>query len=392
MMSNPDVIIVGAGLFGLTMAERVATELGLRVLILERRAHLGGNCYSEIDPETGIEIHRYGSHIFHCNDDDVWKYVNRFSGFNDYRHHVWTVYRGRVFAMPINLGTICSFYGRFLSPDQARSLIANEAAELGTRTPRTFEEKAISSIGRPLYEALIYGYTLKQWDTDPQLLPAEIISRLPVRYNFNNNYFNDRYQGIPINGYTAWLSRMVANPNIDIQLNTDFFSIREHLPNHRLLIYTGPLDRYFNYECGRLGWRAVRMEPAVVATGDFQGTSVVNYADPDIPWTRIHEFRHYHPERLYPHDRSVIVREFSCIPGPDADPAYPIRTEDNRRLFDLYRERAHAETKAIFGGRLGTYRYLDMHQAIGAALKSFDTTVCPRLQGRASSGNTLESE
>ncbi len=392
MMSNPDVIIVGAGLFGLTMAERVATELGLRVLILERRPHLGGNCYSEIDPETGIERHRYGSHIFHCNDDDIWKYVHRFSRFNDYRHHVWTIHRGRVFSMPINLSTICAFYGRFLSPDQARCLIAEEASELGSRIPQTFEEKAISSIGRPLYEALIRGYTLKQWDTDPQLLPAEIISRLPVRYNFDNSYFNDRYQGIPIDGYTAWLSRMIVNPNIDIQLNTDFFSIREQLLRHRLLIYTGPLDRYFNYDCGRLGWRAVRMESAVVATGDFQGTSVVNYADSDIPWTRIHEFRHYHPERHYPHDRSAIVREFSCPPSPDADPAYPIRTEDNRRLFGLYRDRARAESGTIFGGRLGTYRYLDMHQAIGAALKSFNTAVRPRLQGQPTSGSNLESE
>jgi UDP-galactopyranose mutase len=380
--ADVDVIVVGAGLFGLTVAERVAGELGLRVLVLERRAHSGGNCASETDPETGIEVHRYGSHIFHCSDETVWRYVNRFSAFNDYRHQVWTVHRGRIFAMPINLGTLCAFYGRSLAPDEARALIVQEAAELGGRSPHNLEDKAISAVGRPLYEALIRGYTLKQWDTDPRLLPPEIISRLPVRYTFDNRYFSDRHQGIPVDGYTALLTRMAASPGIEIRLNTDFFSVREQLPAHRLLVYTGPLDRYFGYGFGRLGWRAVRMERAVMATGDVQGTAVVNYADPEIPWTRIHEFRHYHPERRYPDDRSVIFREFSCPPAADADPAYPIRTEENRRLFEIYRERARAETATVFGGRLGTYRYLDMHQAIGAALKCFDTVIRPRLQGQ----------
>jgi UDP-galactopyranose mutase len=374
--------VVGAGLFGLTVAERVAAELGLRVLVLERRSHPGGNCHSETDPETGIEVHRYGSHIFHCNDETVWRYVNRFSGFNDYRHQVWTVHQGRIFSMPINLGTLCAFYGRTLSPDQARALIAREAGEPSGRPPQNLEDKAVSAVGRPLYEALIRGYTLKQWDTDPRLLPPEIISRLPVRYGFDNRYFNDRYQGIPLAGYGGLLARMAATPGVEIRLDTDFFSVRDRLPAHRLLVYTGPIDRYFGYGCGHLGWRAVRMEREVVASGDFQGTAVVNYADAGIPWTRIHEFRHYHPERRYQDRRSVIFREFPCAPAADADPAYPIRTAENRRLFEAYRERAHAETDTVFGGRLGTYRYLDMHQAIGSALKCFETVIRPRLEGR----------
>ncbi len=392
MMVEPDIIVVGAGLFGLTVAERVAGELGLRVLVLERRGHLGGNCYSEIDTDTGIEVHRYGSHIFHCSDDGVWRYVNRFSRFNDYRHQVWTVHRGRIFAMPINLATICAFYDRTLSPDQARALIAREASGLGNQPPRTLEDKAVSAIGRPLYEALVRGYTLKQWDTDPRLLPAEIISRLPVRYTFDNRYFSDRYQGLPIDGYTSLLSKMAATLGVEIRLGTDFFSIRDQLPAHKLLIYTGPLDHYFGFDCGRLGWRAVRMQREVMATGDVQGTAVINYADPDVPWTRVHEFRHYHPERSYPLDRSVIFREFPCAPGPDADPAYPIRTDENRRLFETYRERARAETNTIFGGRLGTYRYLDMHQAIGSALKCFETIIRPRLLGHPAPCTNLAPE
>jgi UDP-galactopyranose mutase len=377
-----DVVVVGAGLFGLTIAERVAGDLGLKVLVLDCRSHLGGNCWSESDPATGIEVHRYGSHIFHCSDETIWRYINRFSAFNDYRHQVWTVHDGRAYAMPINLATLCAFYRRVLSPDQARALVTEAAAELGGRTPQNLEEKAIASVGRPLYEALIRGYTQKQWGADPRTLPSEIITRLPVRTSFDSRYFSDRFQGVPVDGYAALLTRMATSPDIELRLGCDFFEVRDRLPTHRLLVYTGPIDRYFNDRCGRLGWRAVRFERETVATGDFQGTAVVNYADPEVPWTRIHEFRHYHPERPYPIDRTVISREFSCTPGPDADPAYPIRTPDNRRLLEAYRALALAEPATVFGGRLGSYRYLDMHQVLGSALKTFDTVIRPRLLGQ----------
>jgi UDP-galactopyranose mutase len=385
-MSAVDVLVVGAGLFGLTIAERIATELGRRVLVLDRRAHLGGNCWSEPDPETGIEVHKYGSHIFHCSDERIWRYVNRFARFNDYRHQVFTVHRDRLYPMPINLQTIAAFFGRMMGPDEARRLVAAQAAELAGRVPANLEEKAISLIGRPLYEAFIRGYTAKQWATDPTRLPADIITRLPVRYGCNARYFNDTHEGIPLDGYGAMLARMAADPRISVELGVDYFDLRDRLPPAALTIYTGPIDRYFGYRCGRLGWRAVSFEREVVPTGDFQGTAVVNYADEAVPYTRIHEFRHYHPERAYPADRTVIFREYSEAWTGAADPAYPIRTAEDRRRLDAYRALAETEVGVIFGGRLGTYKYLDMHQAIGSALTCFERHVRPALSGQPSAG------
>ena len=379
--SGPDIVVVGAGLFGLTIAERAAAELGLRVLVLERRDHIGGNCASAPDPDTGIEVHRYGSHIFHCDDETIWRYVNRFSAFNSYCHQVVTRHRGRFYSMPIKLGTLSAFYERALTPAEARALIRSETGNTAHTDPDSLEAKAVATIGRPLYEALIRGYTGKHWGADPRTLPAEIITRLPVRYTFDQRYFSDRHQGIPVDGYTALLSRMATSPLIEVRIATDFFAVRDHLPAHRLLVYTGPLDRYFDERCGPLGWRAVRFEREVVASPDFQGTAVINEADAEVPWTRTHEYRHYHPERRQPADRTVIFREFSGPPGVDADPAYPIRTIENVRRLNAYLALARAEENTIFGGRLGSYRYLDMHQAIGAALKCFDGSIRPRFLG-----------
>ena len=230
---NVDLAIVGSGFFGLTIAERCATDLGLRVLILERRAHIGGNAYSEPEPETGIEIHRYGAHLFHTSNARVWEYVNRFTAFTGYQHRVFSVYKGRVYPLPINLGTICEYFGRAMSPDEARALIAEQSAEVATGQAANLEEKAISLIGRPLYEAFIRGYTYKQWQTDPVDLPPEVITRLPVRYTFNNRYFSDTYEGLPVDGYTAWLERMADHPNIEVRLNTDFAALRADLVGQR---------------------------------------------------------------------------------------------------------------------------------------------------------------
>ncbi|MEU9021872.1 UDP-galactopyranose mutase [Actinomadura sp. NPDC048394] len=375
---NVDLVVVGSGFFGLTVAERCATELGLRVLVLERRDHIGGNAYSEDEPETGIEIHRYGAHLFHTSNERVWEYVNRFTKFTGYQHRVYSTFKGRVYPMPINLGTICEYFGRAFSPDEARALVAEQAAELAGREPRNLEEKAVSLIGRPLYEAFIRGYTAKQWQTDPLDLPAEIITRLPVRYTFDNRYFNDAHEGLPVDGYTAWLERMADHPNIEVRLNTDFFDMRDDVVGRVPVVYTGPLDRYFGFAEGDLGWRTLDFEMEVKPTGDFQGTPVMNYADEDVPYTRVHEFRHFHPERRhYPDDKTVIMREFSRFAERGDEPYYPINTADDRARLLRYREMARREDGVLFGGRLGTYKYLDMHMAIASALGMVDNGLRP---------------
>jgi UDP-galactopyranose mutase len=375
---SADLVIVGSGFFGLTVAERCAADLGLRVLILERRPHLGGNAYSEPEPQTGIEIHRYGAHLFHTSNAKVWEYVNRFTAFTGYQHRVFSTYQNRVYPLPINLGTICEYFGRAMSPDEARALVAGQAAEIPAGQASNLEEKAISLIGRPLYEAFIRGYTYKQWQTDPAQLPAEVITRLPVRYTFNNRYFSDTYEGLPADGYTAWLERMADHPNIEIRLDTEFDELRSSVVGQVPVVYTGPLDAYFGYAAGELGWRTLDFELEVLGTGDFQGTPVMNYADSDVPFTRIHEFRHFHPERdWYPADRTVIMREFSRFAGRGDEPYYPINTAADREKLLVYRELADREDGVLFGGRLGTYKYLDMHMAIGSALSMYENRLRP---------------
>jgi UDP-galactopyranose mutase len=378
-----DLVVVGSGFFGLTIAERTATQLDKRVLVLDRRSHLGGNAYSEPEPETGIEVHRYGAHLFHTSNKRVWDYVRQFTEFTSYQHRVFTKYKGQVYAFPLNLALINQFFGRSFTPDEARALVAEQAAEIETSDAQNLEEKAISLVGRPLYEAFIRGYTAKQWQTDPKDLAAAIITRLPVRYDFNNRYFNDTYEGLPVDGYTAWLNKMADHPNIEVRLDTDYFDVRASLPPGIPTVYTGPLDRYFDYSEGRLGWRTLDFESEVLPTGDFQGTSVMNYADEDVPFTRIHEFRHFHPERKnYPNDKTVVVREFSRFAKEDDEPYYPINTQEDRNKLERYRELAKREAKehnVIFGGRLGTYKYLDMHMAIGSALSVFDNKIAPHL-------------
>ena len=376
----PDLVVVGSGFFGLTVAERVATQLDRTVLVIDRRDHLGGNAYSAPDPETGIEVHRYGAHLFHTSNTRVWEYVNQFTSFTNYQHRVFSIYAGRTYPLPINLGTICSYFGRSFTPTEARELVAEQAAEFETTEAANLEEKAISLIGRPLYEAFIRGYTKKQWQTDPTELPAAVIARLPVRYTFDNRYFNDTYEGLPVDGYTAWLTRMADHPNIEVRLSTDWFDVRDELPSDAPTVFTGPIDRYFDYQVGALGWRTLDFETEVLPVGDFQGTSVMNYADEDVPWTRIHEFRHFHPERDYPTDRTVVVREYSRAAEAGDEPYYPINTPEDRAKLERYRELAAKEAvdeRVLFGGRLGTYKYLDMHMAIGSALTMFENRIRP---------------
>jgi UDP-galactopyranose mutase len=375
---NVDLVIAGAGFFGLTIAERCANDLGLRVLVVERRHHIGGNAYSEAEPQTGIEIHRYGPHLFHTSNARVWDYAGRFTAFTGYQHRVFTVYKGRVYPMPINLSTICEYFGRIMSPSEARALIAEQSAEVPAGRAASLEQKAVSLIGRPLYEAFIRGYTFKQWQTDPADLPAEIITRLPVRYTFDNRYFSDTYEGLPVDGYTRWLERMADHPNIDVRLSTEFSSLRSDAAGRVPVVYTGPLDAYFGYAAGDLGWRTLDFELEVLATGDFQGTPVMNYADEDVPFTRINEFRHFYPERdWYPKDKTVIMREYSRFADRGDEPYYPINTAEDRARLLAYREMAGREPGVLFGGRLGTYKYLDMHMAIGSALSMYDNRLRP---------------
>jgi UDP-galactopyranose mutase len=378
-----DIVVVGSGFFGLTIAERVASQLGRRVLVLERRNHIGGNAYSEPEPQTGIEMHRYGAHLFHTSNRRVWEYANQFTAFTSYQHRVFTVYKGRVYPMPINLATICEYVGRHLTPSEARALVREQASEIADDAVTNLEEKAISLIGRPLYEAFVRGYTEKQWQTDPTELSADIITRLPVRYTFDNRYFSDTYEGLPVDGYTAWLRRMADHPNIDVRLGVDFFDARDEIPAGTPIVYTGPLDRYFGYCEGELGWRTLDFDQEVVAVGDFQGTPVMNYADTDVPWTRIHEFRHFHPERDYPQDKTVIVREYSRAADRRDEPYYPINTPVDRQRLARYRELAAAEPDVLFGGRLGTYQYLDMHMAIASALTLVDNVLTPHFTAAA---------
>jgi UDP-galactopyranose mutase len=372
-------VIAGSGFFGAVMAERIATILREPVLVVEKRDHIGGNSFSEKDPATGIEYHRYGTHLFHTSSDEVWAWINRFTGFNNYRHRVLTRHRNRMYTMPINLMTLNNFFGVDLKPAEAAAFLQSRATAEPFDDPQNLEEKAISLIGRELYEAFIRGYTAKQWETDPRLLSADIIKRLPVRFNYNDFYFNDTHEGLPLEGYHAIFERIFANPLIDVACRCDFFDLRAEIDADALIVYTGPIDRYFNYRCGHLGWRTLDFELEHLPIDDYQGASVVNYPDQDVRFTRIHEFKHLHPERRAAQDQTLIMREYSRFATPQDEPYYPINTPSDKACYDTYAALADAEPNVIFGGRLGTYRYLDMHQAIGAALKSFANQVLPRL-------------
>ena len=379
-----DLIVVGSGFFGLTVAEQAASELGKRVLVVEKRSHIGGNAYSENEPETGIEVHKYGAHLFHTSNERVWEYVNRFTDFTDYQHRVFAMHDGTAYQFPMGLGLINQFFGRYYSPEEAKKLIEEQREGLDPAAATNLEERGIALIGKPLYDAFVKHYTAKQWQTDPTDLPPEIISRLPVRYTFNNRYFNDTYEGLPVDGYAAWLEKMAEHERIDVRLDTDWFEVRDEVraaSPDAPVVYTGPLDQYFDYAEGRLGWRTLDFEQEVLEVGDFQGTPVMNYNDADVPYTRIHEFRHFHPERSeYPSDKTVIVKEYSRFASEDDEVYYPINTPEDREKLEAYRRLAAEEAEqhnVLFGGRLGTYQYLDMHMAIAAALTLFDNQLRP---------------
>lgn len=374
------IVVVGSGLFGLTIAERIANVLKREVHIFEKRGHIGGNAWSEFDAKTGIEIHKYGSHLFHTSHEGVWKYVNQFTQFNSYKHHVWTIHNGQTYPMPINLGTMSQFYGRVLTPRSALELIQNETKNLDFHGEPSFETVAIKSIGSPLYNAFIKGYTEKQWQIDATNLPADIFTRLPVRYNFDTRYFSDKYEGLPLKGYQDFILNMSNHNLIKIETEKDFFKSGEILSPDVLLIYTGPIDLFFKYKFGQLGWRTLDFQLEHHKIDDFQGTSVMNYADTDVKFTRIHEFQHLHPEREKKSEETVIMKEFSRISEVGDEPYYPVNSPNDRIALKKYRSAADSMKNVIFGGRLGTYQYLDMHMAIASALTTFDSQIRPRFE------------
>ena len=376
MKSNAKYFIVGAGFFGCVVAERIANDLKENCVILEKREHIGGNCYSEFEAETKIEVHKYGTHIFHTSDKEVWEYLNHFSAFNSYRHKVLTKHHNKVFQMPINLSTINEFFNKSYTPSEARIFIQTEILKEKSENPANLEEMAISLIGRELFEAFIKGYTYKQWNTDLKKLPAEIIQRLPVRYNYKSDYFDDIYQGLPLSGYTGFFEKILDNRRIELHLKTDFKEVSSELPKDAIVIYTGAIDNYFDYKYGELGWRTVKLETEIVPTSDFQGTSVMNYADFEIPYTRIHEFKHLHEERKYSSSKSVISREFSVEVSKEySEPYYPMNRREDHLIFQKYLSDAKKMKNIFFGGRLGTYAYLDMDKIVKKALLFYEDNI-----------------
>jgi UDP-galactopyranose mutase len=361
------VLIVGAGLSGAVISRHLA-EAGHQITVIDARDHIGGNCHTERDSDTGVMVHTYGPHIFHTDDLEVWEYVNTHARFMPYKNRVKTTSRDAkgqrgVFSLPVNLHTINQFFGKTFRPEEARNFIMEEKADASIEDPQTFEEQALRFVGRDLYEAFFKGYTLKQWGMAPSELPASILKRLPVRFNYDDNYFFHKYQGMPEEGYSAMIEKIFGHSNITIRLETAFDRALAAGFDH--VFYAGPLDGYFDYELGRLGYRTLDFE-RFTHEGDYQGCAVMNYGEEHVPYTRITEHKHFAPWEE--HEGSVLYREFSRAAGPEDIPYYPIRQVKEKALLSDYVARAEALEGVTFIGRLGTYRYLDMDVTIREAL------------------------
>lgn len=359
------ILLVGAGLSGAVIGRKLA-EAGHSCRIIDSRDHIGGNCYTKRDDETGVMMHVYGPHIFHTDDEEVWNYVNGFAEFLPFQNRVKAQAQGGVYSLPINLLTINQFFGKTMRPDEAKAFIGTQA-DTSIADPQTFEEQALRFVGRDLYEAFFKGYTEKQWGCSPTELPASILKRLPVRFNYDDNYFFHRFQGMPRDGYTPMIEAMLDHPNITVELSTSYAAEMAMDVDH--VFWSGPLDGYFNYKLGRLGYRTLEFE-RFTYQGDYQGCAVMNYGDRDVPYTRITEHKHFSPWET--HEDSVCYREYSRAAGPEDIPYYPIRLVEEKALLGDYISKA-AETKGVtFVGRLGTYRYLDMDVTIREALDTVD--------------------
>ena len=369
-MSNPRFLVVGAGFSGAVLARELASRAGAQVVVLDSRPHIAGNCHTERDGATGVLVHVYGPHIFNTDNLRVWQYVNRFGNFRSYINRVKASTARGIFSLPINLHTINQFFGQKFSPQEAREYIA-QIADQSIGEAKNFEEQALKFVGRELYETFFYGYTRKQWGCEPRELSASILKRLPLRFNYNDNYYDKQFQAIPEEGYTGVIARLLDDPAIEVRLNTAFHR-HPSQAGFDHVFYTGPIDSYFDFSEGRLGYRTVTFE-RIDAEGDFQGCAVMNYPDATVPWTRIHEHKHFSPWEE--HRKTVAFREFSQETGPGDEPYYPKRLAADKQRLKRYRAFAEAETSVSFLGRLATYRYMDMEAVIGEALEFSDKVI-----------------
>lgn len=356
-------LIVGAGFSGAVVAERLAASMDCKITVIDERDHIGGNCHTKRDEETGVMLHTYGPHIFNTDNIEVWDYIRQFGRFEPFINRVKIVYKGQVYSMPINLHTINQFFGKTFGPAEAREFV-NGLSDSSIGEPANFEEQALKFIGRDLYDAFFYGYTKKQWGCEPSELPASILKRLPVRFNYNDNYYNNPIQGIPVDGYTALFEKMLDRPAIEVKLGVRFDSSYD-VSGYDHIFYTGPIDAFFGYRHGRLSYRTVYFERNV-ADGDYQGNPVINYSEENIPYTRIHEHKHFTPWES--HEKTVYFREYSKETGADDIPYYPKRLAGDIKVLEKYQAEVNSLKGYTFLGRLATYRYMDMHHVIGEAL------------------------
>lgn len=363
-MNKFDYLIVGSGFFG-SICARELTNMGHKCLVIDKRDHIGGNCFTE--KKDNIDIHKYGAHIFHTSNKEVWDYINKFSKFNNYKHHVLANYKGEIYSLPFNMFTFNKLWN-VNTPNEAKKIIEEQNNEI--LDPSNLEEQAIKLVGKDVYEKLIKGYTTKQWKKDPKLLPKEIIKRLPVRFKYDNNYFNDIYQGIPIEGYTKIFERLLEG--IEVRLNTDFFLNKKELTLlAKKIIYTGPIDKFYDYKFGHLEYKSVDFKHKKLNTNNFQGTSVVNYTDELIDFTRIIEHKHFHDNGS---DSTWCTWEYPIDYIPEnIEPYYPVNDLINNERYLQYKNLADSEENIIFGGRLAEYKYYDMHQVIESALNFIKT-------------------
>jgi UDP-galactopyranose mutase len=374
---DPALTIAGAGLFGLTVARLCAEELDRRVILFETRDHIGGNAYSYVDQKTNIDVHKYGSHIFHTSNEKVWNFVNRFSKWIPYEHKVYSSSRNEIFSLPINLATIEKFADRNLTPDEAKFWIMN-ATSSAPLDPKNFEELAISSVGLEIYERLFKGYSIKQWGSPPSKIQSNVFKRLPIRFDYNNNYFSDDFQALPSNGYGEFLETLANHENIEIMTGVKHRGIDQK--DGTPLIFTGPIDSYFKHSFGVLPWRTLDFEVTILNRHQIQDYPVLNYPDIDVPWTRIHEYKHFPTERQHKAGLTVVAKEFSRTAEWSDEPYYPIEGELSRATLLKYREVAKQEQDVLFAGRLGSFKYFDMHMAIASAMSYFESWVVPRLK------------
>ncbi|WP_305884390.1 MULTISPECIES: UDP-galactopyranose mutase [unclassified Moraxella] len=359
---NKQTLIIGAGFSGAVIARELA-ENGYQVKVIDKRSHIAGNCHTERDNETNVMLHHYGPHIFHTDDQEVWEYVTKHGEMMPYTNRVKSTVGGQVYSLPVNLHTINQFFGKAFRPQEAYDFIVNEQADKGIDEPQSFEEQALKFVGRDLYEAFFKGYTQKQWGMSPTKLPASILKRLPVRFNYDDNYFFHKYQGMPKDGYTVIVESILNHPNITVELNCEFD--HAELGGFDHVFYTGPLDGFYDYRLGRLGYRTLDFE-RYVDEGDYQGCAVMNYGEESVPFTRIAEHKHFTPWEK--HDKTVYFKEYSRLCGEEDIPYYPIRLVDEKTMLEQYVNLANQETKVTFVGRLATYRYLDMDVTIREAL------------------------